>query len=517
MLKWVWRFYSQNVPLWTKVIRLFNGEDGKYDKDDSGESFEPAGHDSFHEVRVFQSVGLVKIMEGITLFDSKDRWRWSLEGCGEFTVASVRNLLDANSLPVVSSKTRWIKSVPIKVNIHAWKVKLDILPTRLNISKRGMDIESILCPLCEKNVESSSHIFFTCPISREIFRKVLLWWEIDVVMVSSYDEWLEWLLSIRTQPADTSGQATSLPHAFTTGTLHDPSAWNMDTGASSHLNSSVTSLNIVFNTCIYSSISVGDGHSIPVTNTGHSILPTATKSLHLNNVLITPHIVKNLIYVRQFVRDNNCTIEFDAFGFSVKDFLTRRVLLLCDSTRDLYPVTAPSPIPHAFLVSQHTWHQRLGHPGGEVLRRLVSSSFISYNKEKPPILCHACQLGKHVRLPFVSYSTVISSCFDIIHSDVWTSPIPSLLGNNVVPLRSDTIWLVQNGCSFHGLRSEDPNQHLKDFLKLVDSLDLDGDNRERTRLRLFQFSLRDQASNWLERLPAGSITTWEDLTTRFLA
>ncbi|GJY31406.1 hypothetical protein Tco_0414901 [Tanacetum coccineum] len=87
------------------------------------------------------------------------------------------------------------------------------------------------------------------------------------------------------------------------------------------------------------------------------------------------------------------------------------------------------------------------------------------------------------------------------------------VGNNVVPLRSDTIRLVQNGCSFHGLWSEDPNQHLKDFFKLVDSLDLDGENRERTRLRLFQFSLRDQASNWLERLPAGSISTWEDLTT----
>ncbi|GKC33078.1 hypothetical protein Tco_1040372 [Tanacetum coccineum] len=87
------------------------------------------------------------------------------------------------------------------------------------------------------------------------------------------------------------------------------------------------------------------------------------------------------------------------------------------------------------------------------------------------------------------------------------------VGNNVVPLRFDIIRLVQNGCSFHGLLSEDPNQHLKDFLKLVDSLNLDGENRERTRLRLFQFSLRDQASNWLERLPAGSITTWEDLTT----
>nr|GFC25137.1 zinc finger, CCHC-type [Tanacetum cinerariifolium] len=91
------------------------------------------------------------------------------------------------------------------------------------------------------------------------------------------------------------------------------------------------------------------------------------------------------------------------------------------------------------------------------------------------------------------------------------------VGNNVVPLRSDTIRLVQKGCPFHRLQSEDPNQHLKDFLKLVDSLDLDGENKERTYLRLFQFSLRDQASNWLERLLAGSITTWEDLTTRFLA
>ncbi|GKA20631.1 hypothetical protein Tco_0700620 [Tanacetum coccineum] len=51
------------------------------------------------------------------------------------------------------------------------------------------------------------------------------------------------------------------------------------------------------------------------------------------------------------------------------------------------------------------------------------------------------------------------------------------VGNNVVPLRSDTIRLVQNGCSFYELQSEDPNQYLKDFLKLVDSLDLDLENQ----------------------------------------
>ncbi|GJY67432.1 ribonuclease H-like domain-containing protein [Tanacetum coccineum] len=45
--------------------------------------------------------------------------------------------------------------------------------------------------------------------------------------------------------------------------------------------------------------------------------------------------------------------------------MTHRVLLRCDSTEDLYPVTTPSLIPRALLVSQHTWHQRLGHPGSE--------------------------------------------------------------------------------------------------------------------------------------------------------
>ncbi|GKC93519.1 ribonuclease H-like domain-containing protein, partial [Tanacetum coccineum] len=44
---------------------------------------------------------------------------------------------------------------------------------------------------------------------------------------------------------------------------------------------------------------------------------------------------------------------------------------------DLYLVTTPSPIPHAFLVSQHTWHQRLGHPGSEPIHQLdVKNAFL---------------------------------------------------------------------------------------------------------------------------------------------
>ncbi|GKB71655.1 hypothetical protein Tco_0933067 [Tanacetum coccineum] len=79
------------------------------------------------------------------------------------------------------------------------------------------------------------------------------------------------------------------------------------------------------------------------------------------------------------------------------------------------------------------------------------------------------------------------------------------VGNNVVPLRSDTIRLVQNGCSFHGLRSEDPNQHLKDFLKLMDSLDLDGlvSNfmaSQDARLSKFEANFKQQQSEMTNKI-----------------
>ncbi|GKB19623.1 hypothetical protein Tco_0853546 [Tanacetum coccineum] len=74
----------------------------------------------------------------------------------------------------------------------------------------------------------------------------------------------------------------------------------------------------------------------------------------------------------------------------------------------------------------------------------------------------------------------------------YQNTIKLLEGDNVSSMRSDTIRLVQNGCAFHRLRSENPNQQLKDFLEIFDSLDLNGADRGIARLCLFQFSLHDQ-------------------------
>nr|GEX10366.1 putative ribonuclease H-like domain-containing protein [Tanacetum cinerariifolium] len=65
-------------------------------------------------------------MEGVALIDMRDRWVWSLKGSRDFSVAFVRRLIDECWLLEVSTKTHWINVVPIKVNVHAWKVSFGV-------------------------------------------------------------------------------------------------------------------------------------------------------------------------------------------------------------------------------------------------------------------------------------------------------------------------------------------------------------------------------------------------------
>ncbi|GJS80549.1 hypothetical protein Tco_0730430 [Tanacetum coccineum] len=85
-----------------------------------------------------QMAMLTSLLEGICLPNMLDRWCWSLSGDEEFSVSFARILIDDKTLGTVGSKTHWCKYVPLKVNILSWSVKLNNLPTRLNLSRRGM-------------------------------------------------------------------------------------------------------------------------------------------------------------------------------------------------------------------------------------------------------------------------------------------------------------------------------------------------------------------------------------------
>ncbi|CAL9020135.1 unnamed protein product [Prunus brigantina] len=70
--------------------------------------------------------------------------------------------------------------------------------------------------------------------------------------------------------------------------------------------------------------------------------------------------------------------------------------------------------------------------------------------------------------------------------------------------------------TFHGLSTNDPNMHIAEFLMRCKNILVKGFSAESIKLRLFPYTLKDQARRWLLTLPSGSISTWNQLSEKFL-
>jgi hypothetical protein len=115
---------------------------------------------------------------------------------------------------------------------------------------------------------------------------------------------------------------TALTNASVPPSGPQASEWYLDTGASSHMSSNAGNLASLQPVSFSPPITVGNGTTLPVTHHASSAIATNRTPLSLNNVLVSPHLVKNLISVRSLTRDNNVSVEFDPFGFSIKDLPT---------------------------------------------------------------------------------------------------------------------------------------------------------------------------------------------------
>lgn len=74
-----------------------------------------------------------------------------------------------------------------------------------------------------------------------------------------------------------------------------------------------------FNNGIKNNIVVGNGSKIPIHGTGHTTLPPPYLHLQLNHILHERKLIKNLLSIRLLTINNAISIEFDRFGFLVKD------------------------------------------------------------------------------------------------------------------------------------------------------------------------------------------------------
>nr|GEV57530.1 hypothetical protein [Tanacetum cinerariifolium] len=75
----------------------------------------------------------------------------------------------------------------------------------------------------------------------------------------------------------------------------------------------------------------------------------------------------------------------------------------------------------------------------------------------------------------------------------------------------------QHDNTFSGLNHVDPNEHIEKFHEIVDLFHILNITIDQVMLRAFHMSLTGAAIRWLRNKPSGSITTWEDLKTKFLS
>ncbi|GKA37014.1 reverse transcriptase domain-containing protein [Tanacetum coccineum] len=92
--------------------------------------------------------------------------------------------------------------------------------------------------------------------------------------------------------------------------------------------------------------------------------------------------------------------------------------------------------------------------------------------------------------------------------------VPAVLADQF-ELKPELLDFVSNN-SFFGLANDDPHSHIRRFYQITQTLRLNQVPDDVVKLILFLFSLKGAAETWLENEPLNSITSWDDLVSKFL-
>nr|GEU46095.1 reverse transcriptase domain, reverse transcriptase zinc-binding domain protein [Tanacetum cinerariifolium] len=87
--------------------------------------------------------------------------------------------------------------------LSKWKASLlsialrDRLPTRWNLSRKGIELDTLLCPICDSNIETVDHTFWTCSLATSIWNKIFDWLDIDAPSPVHIQDIFTWINDLR--------------------------------------------------------------------------------------------------------------------------------------------------------------------------------------------------------------------------------------------------------------------------------------------------------------------------------
>ncbi|XP_071699930.1 uncharacterized protein [Rutidosis leptorrhynchoides] len=113
------------------------------------------------------------IQEVVVDIEQEDRWIWSPCSSGSFSTKILSDLVRSKIITSRASGIETLRNnlVPKKVEVFIWRVMNGRLPVLSELDKRGIDLHSIRCPICDNDIETVQHALFQCIKSKKILGK----------------------------------------------------------------------------------------------------------------------------------------------------------------------------------------------------------------------------------------------------------------------------------------------------------------------------------------------------------
>nr|GEV75133.1 hypothetical protein [Tanacetum cinerariifolium] len=162
LLKWVWQFVSQDGSFWCKQIG--NGADIRFWYDCwFGDIPFCIKYPRLFALELDKHVSV----ESKLLSSMESSFRRNVRGgIEQYTLEEVTSTLETVSLS--NSSDRWICDLTsdgvfrVKERAHQ-----DCLPTRVNLVRRGINVDSCVCPICSTGEDEINHILFRCDLAQQ--------------------------------------------------------------------------------------------------------------------------------------------------------------------------------------------------------------------------------------------------------------------------------------------------------------------------------------------------------------
>ncbi|GKC79241.1 reverse transcriptase domain, reverse transcriptase zinc-binding domain protein [Tanacetum coccineum] len=114
---------------------------------------------------------LNSLLSNLSLSSEQDTWEFTVSDNRLFRVKSLRCHITTLHYPLNSQPFWWNETLPIKINILTWRIQHKRLPTCSNLDRRGIDLNSTRCPVCDNDIKKEEHLFIPCNIAKETWLK----------------------------------------------------------------------------------------------------------------------------------------------------------------------------------------------------------------------------------------------------------------------------------------------------------------------------------------------------------